>query len=402
MFEEPPAAPEAMPGALRDAVACCSDGAVAGYGDAAERYRVGAPAPLPGRGRSDEKLLTRFGLQITSPFTREAGSASARRSASPSAEGAWAVGFEWVASAAAAAEQAGFDSIWVPDNPWRTEAGDRCFECYTLLGALAVVTSRARIGAMVSGVAYRNPAYVVKQVSTLDVLSGGRAVLGIGAGCLPEGSSLPDGHLGSPAGTPSLEVGERLGRLGDALAIFRAMLDEDNPSYDGAHYRIAGAMNKPGAVSPEGIPILVGGGGERIIRLAAQHADACNFVGSPAAMRQKVALVRRSCEQIGRDPSSITCTRLGVLAIAETSSEARHLADSYAAARGLDEEAAAALVTWGDPAMVVDKAGALLEAGLDGLVFSTGAMPDVETIALAGHTLTRAFGISGSSRGTSS
>src|SRR5580658_3507335 len=255
--------------------------------------------------------LTRFGLQIPSFTYGDSGPGDG----DPEGGGL----FERVASIATTAEAAGFDSVWVMDHlfqiPGIGDVDEPMFEAYTLLGGLAARTRTARLGAMVSGVTYRNPALLAKEVTALDVLSGGRAVLGIGA------AWFETEHRGLGFAFPPLS--ERFDRLEEALIICRAMFTQDSPSFDGRFYRIEGAINRPRPVHPGGPPILIGGGGERrTLRLVAEHADACNLFGDADTMRHKLDVLARHCEDVGRDPATITKTRLGTLVIGSTKKEA--------------------------------------------------------------------------------
>jgi F420-dependent oxidoreductase-like protein len=268
------------------------------------------------------------------------------------------------------------------------EMDEPMFEAYTLLGALAARTRRARLGAMVTGVTYRNPALLAKQVTALDVLSGGRAILGIGA------AWFEAEHNGLGFDFPPLS--ERFDRLEEALIICRAMFTEDAPSFDGRFYRIQGAMNRPRPVQAGGPPILIGGGGERrTLRLVAQYADACNLFGDAATVRHKLDVLDRHCADIGRDPATITKTRLGTLVIAASAAEADKKADELRRARGMEEAMFRAMVTAGDPDAVVEQVAVLLDTGLDGLVFNMPDAQDLETVTLAGRTLSDAFGSPG-------
>jgi F420-dependent oxidoreductase-like protein len=328
--------------------------------------------------------LTRFGLQIPSFTYGDSGPGDS----DPESGGL----FERVVSIATTAESAGFDSVWVMDHlfqiPGIGNVDEPMFEAYTLLGGLAARTRTARLGAMVTGVTYRNPALLAKEVTALDVLSGGRAVLGIGA------AWFEAEHRGLGFAFPPLS--ERFDRLEEALIICRAMFTRDSPSFDGRFYRIEGAINRPRPVHPGGPPILIGGGGERrTLRLVAEHADACNLFGDADTVRHKLGVLARHCDDVGRDPATITKTRLGTLVIAETAAAADRKVEALRAARGMDEAMFRAMVTAGDPASVVDQVAALLDTGLDGLVFNMPDANDLTAVTLAGQTLTGAFGTLG-------
>ncbi|MGA3353496.1 MAG: LLM class F420-dependent oxidoreductase [Acidimicrobiales bacterium] len=297
--------------------------------------------------------------------------------------------FEKVDQIAVTAEESGFDSVWVMDHFYQIPnvgpRTDPMFEAYTLLGAIAARTRRASLGAMVTGVTYRNPALLAKIVTTLDVISSGRAILGIGA------AWNDDEHTGYGFGFPS--VPERLERLEEALQICHAMFSEEAPSFAGRYYTIDAALNRPRPIRPEGIPILVGGGGERkTLRLVAKYADACNLFGDLATVRHKLEVLEAHCEAVGRDPAEITKTRLGTIIVAETTAEAEHKTARMAEARGIDAAALRGFIFVGNPDSICEQVAPFLDAGLDGMIFN---MPDSEQIApvrLAGTALSAAFG----------
>ncbi|MGO9963234.1 MAG: LLM class F420-dependent oxidoreductase [Acidimicrobiales bacterium] len=292
--------------------------------------------------------------------------------------------FARIAQIAVTAEESGFDSVWVMDHfyqiPGVGPRTDPMLEAYTLLGAIAARTERVSLGAMVTGVTYRNPAYLAKVVTTLDLVSAGRAILGIGA------AWNDDEHAGYGFGFPP--VAERMERLEEALLICRAMFSEDAPSFTGRHYSIAGALNYPRPIRPRGIPILIGGGGEqKTLKLVAKYADACNFFGDVATIRHKLDVLERHCDAIGRDPAEITKTRLGGLAIAETNAEAERKAIAMAQARGMDQARMREYLVVGDPDSVSEQLARYLDAGLDGMIFNMFDAQDLEPVRLAGRTL---------------
>jgi F420-dependent oxidoreductase-like protein len=226
--------------------------------------------------------------------------------------------FEGVVAKAAAAEETGFDSVWVMDHfyqlPPMGGPSEPMLDAYTLLGALAARTSRVRLGTMVTGVTYRNPAHLAKIVTTLDIISAGRAILGIGA------AWYDVEHEGLGFDFPP--DGERLDRLEEALQICRAMFTEEAPSFDGRYYRIHEARNVPPPVQPGGPPILIGGGGEkRTLKLVAQYADMMNIFGDPATVAHKVDVLRRHSADLGRDPSEVTVSRLSTLMLTADAAE---------------------------------------------------------------------------------
>jgi len=319
--------------------------------------------------------LLRFGFQIPS-FTTPGGPSTI---------------FETVATAARTAEESGFDAVFVMDHFYQIgfvgQSGEPMLEAYTLLGALAACTTSVRLGTLVTGVTYRNPAMLAKMVTTLDVISGGRALLGIGAAWNDEE------HAGYGFDFPP--VAERMDRLEEALEICRAMFAGGRPSFAGRHYRIADAYNEPPPLSSP-LPILVGGGGERrTLRLAARYADITNFFGDPATVRAKLGILRAHCEREGRDPAELTNTTLLTVVIGATGADAERKGAEIRARRGLDEATYHATHIAGDPGQVGDQLAAYFDAGLDGVIVNVPDAHDPETVALVGRTLTERFGPGG-------
>jgi F420-dependent oxidoreductase-like protein len=293
--------------------------------------------------------------------------------------------FEHVADLAIAGEQAGFDSVWVMDHFWQLPPlggpTQPMLEAYTLLGGVAARTRRVKLGTLVTGVTYRNPALLAKMVTTLDIVSSGRAMLGLGAAWYEEE------HDAFGFEFPS--AGERLDRLEEALQICRAMFTEEAPSLAGKHYRIEKALNIPRPVQPNGPRIMVGGSGEkRTLRLVAQYADMCNVNGSPDTIRHLLEVLRGHCADVGRDPSEITTTRLGSLFLTSSAEEAEQTSGFLRDAAGADFEER---FTVGDPGAVIDQVDALVDAGLDELIFNL-PFADPATVRRAGELLVARFG----------
>jgi F420-dependent oxidoreductase-like protein len=295
--------------------------------------------------------------------------------------------FEQVASIATTAERAGFDSVWVMDHFYQLALSglppeDPMLEAYTLLGAIAARTERVQLGTLVTGVTYRNPALLAKTVTTLDVISSGRAVLGIGA------AWYEAEHQGYGFTFPP--VRERMDRLDEALRICRTMFTRERSTYEGRYYRVQDALNFPRPIRPGGPPILVSGAGERrTLRLVARHADIWNFPTRPALadIPHLLATLERHCAAEDRDPATIAKTALRTLVIASTQAEAERRADQMRARMGLDEASFRGRVLAGGPAAVAEQAQAYLDAGLDGLIVNMLDARDPESVALAGEAL---------------
>ncbi len=217
-----------------------------------------------------------------------------------------------LAEIARAADDAGFDSLWVMDHFFQIEmvgpVTEPMLEAYTTLAFLAGATKRARLGTMVTGAVYRHPGYLVKTVSTLDVLSGGRAWLGIGAAW----NEREARGLGFPF--PPLK--ERFERLEETLQIARKMWAGDVSPFQGKHFQLAEPINSPQPLTRPHPPILIGGSGEKkTLRLVAQYGNACNLFafGGPEMLHQKLEVLKRHCAEVGRDYQEIEKTALGAV-----------------------------------------------------------------------------------------
>ena len=211
-----------------------------------------------------------------------------------------------LAATARAADEAGFATLTLMDHFFQMDsqapATDPMLEGYSGLGFLAGQTERIELGLLVTGVTYRHPGLLAKTVATLDVLSGGRALLGIGAAWYERE------HHG--LGVPFPPVAERFSRLEETLQVCRQMWSDDDGAYEGSHYQLAETLCRPAPLQPDGPPILVGGMGERkTLRLVARHADACNlFDAGPEVVRHKLEVLDGHCADAGRDPAEIRRT----------------------------------------------------------------------------------------------
>ena len=210
-----------------------------------------------------------------------------------------------LADIASAADGAGFERISVMDHLWQISVigppEQEMLEAYTALGFLAAHTRTAKLLTLVTGVVYREPGLLAKAVTTLDVLSGGRAILGIGAAWNAEESA--------GLGLPFPPTRERFERLEEALRICRQMFDGDETPFEGTHYRLTRLLNSPAPLGRR-VPILVGGGGEKkTLLLVAKYADACNLFPTPDVVH-KLDVLKRHCEAVGRDYDEIEKTVL--------------------------------------------------------------------------------------------
>jgi F420-dependent oxidoreductase-like protein len=293
--------------------------------------------------------------------------------------------FDSVSEQARAAEDAGYDSVWVPDHLMQATAVAPIeypmIECYTTLGALAAVTSTVRLGAFVGCPAYRSAALLGKILTTLDVISGGRAMFGIGAGWYEAEHTSYGFDLG--------HHGERYERLVETIEIVQSMFANETTSYHGKHFRAEDALNSPRPVQTRGLPLMIAGTGEKkTLRLVAEHADLCNVLGTPEVVRHLMSVLDRHCEDVGRDPASICRTVLCTVVVRDTEAEAE------AALPPVDRDGPSPLrPVAGSPDQVVDRLGELLDAGADGLILNCRDGDATPTyIAMLGGLARRALG----------
>ena len=213
--------------------------------------------------------------------------------------------FPTVIAQAREAESAGFDSVFVMDHfyqlPMLGDPDQPMLEAYTALGALATATERVQLGTLVTGNTYRNPTVLAKIITTLDVISQGRAILGIGTGWF----ELEHDQLGFDFGTFT----DRFNRLDEALKIILPMIKGERPTFSGTYYRASQALANPRF--RDHIPLMIGGSGEKkTIPLAARYFDHLNVIAGFDELPRKVRVVREQCEKIGRDPATLETSML--------------------------------------------------------------------------------------------
>jgi F420-dependent oxidoreductase-like protein len=291
--------------------------------------------------------------------------------------------FEKLVEIAEAAESTGYSGVTVMDHlhqiPGIGPRTNFMFEGNTILSALAARTSRVNLGLLVGGVMYRNPALLAKITTTIDIVSGGRAILGVGAGWFEEEHRA--------YGYPFPPLRERFERLEDALQIARLMFTQPESSFEGTHHSIHDALNMPQPLRGD-IPIMVGGSGERkTLRLVAKYADACNIFGDVEHVKHLLGVLESHCDAVGRDPAEITKTRMATVFVSRSADEA--LARLEAA--GLDERRRPMAIA-GDPDAVAEQAQELVDAGIEGLTISLPDVWDVSQVALAGEALLPVMG----------
>ncbi len=262
--------------------------------------------------------------------------------------------FPTVIAQAREAESAGFDSVFVMDHfyqlPMLGSPDQPMLEAYTALGALATATERVQLGTLVTGNTYRNPTLLAKIITTLDVVSQGRAILGIGTGWF----ELEHEQLGFEFGTFT----DRFNRLDEALQIILPMLQGERPTFSGTWYRASEALANPRF--RDRIPLMIGGSGEKkTIPLAARHFDHLNVIAGFDELPGKLAVVRRRCEEIGRDPATL-----------ETSMLVTALVDDNATPDQIPAAMGQRMVAGGAESVAEQLKTKVLDAGIDSLIIN--------------------------------
>ena len=286
--------------------------------------------------------------------------------------------FERIVEQAQAAEACGFSLVTVMDHLYQiTGVGPEdhaMLEAYATLSALARETKKVRLGTLVTGVTYRNPAFLVKEVTTLDVISGGRAIFGIGA------AWNEDEHIGFGYTFPPVK--ERMDRLDDALAIAKGMFSGERFSFTGRYSEVKDIINSPAPVQPGGPKIMVGGGGEqRTLRIAAKYADMTHwFPMGLDTLNHKSEVLRIYCEEIGRDPAEVERTMAAPVVPVRTDAER----DTFL--ERIPPERRSAL-TVGSPEQCAEALKPYIDAGFTGFTFGNTTFRTVESIQTVGETL---------------
>jgi len=320
--------------------------------------------------------MTRLGYQIPN-FTLPA-------SAGPSIVGN-------VIAQAKAAEDAGFDRVFVMDHfyqlPGLGAPEEPMIEAYTLLSAIAQHTTSVRLSALVTGNTYRNPTLLAKTITALDLVSDGRATLGIGAGWFEHEHQ----SLGYEFGTFT----DRFEKLEEALQIILPMLRGERVTFAGKHYQVNDAVNSPAPLSR--IPVMIGGSGEKkTLRMVAQYADESNLSSGPVAdIPRKLDVLAEHCARLGRDRSDIKVTKLLMVCVAPTMEQAEADLRAIAAVKGFNDEVVELMkhiLIYGDPDTVGEKLLEAMNSGIDGMTINLAVNGhDTERIGLLGSVASKAI-----------
>jgi F420-dependent oxidoreductase-like protein len=284
--------------------------------------------------------------------------------------------FGAIAAQAAAADRSGFDTVLLMDHfyqlPHIGPPDNYMLECYTTLGALARETTTVRLAALVTGNTYRNPTLLAKTITALDIVSQGRAQLGIGAGWF----ELEHNSLGFEFGTFT----DRFEKLEEALQIILPMLRDERPTLAGKRYNVQNAINQPPPVGR--IPVMIGGSGEtKTLRMVAQYADESNLTSPSHEIPRKLDALAAHCERLGRDRSEISVSQHLNVCINDTHEAAYADIRAFLGDRGLDletmdaalREQILALLVWGDSDEVGERLATVMEGGIDGITCSLPA-----------------------------
>jgi F420-dependent oxidoreductase-like protein len=294
--------------------------------------------------------------------------------------------FATVRQQAVDAETSGFDTVFVMDHFYQLFSlgppRNEMVECYTLLSALSQHTSRVRLSSLVTGNTYRHPSLLAKTVTALDVVCGGRAQLGIGAGWF----ELEHRSLGFEFGTFT----DRFERLEESLQIVIPMLRGEQPTLSGKWYQVEEAMNHPAPLGR--IPVMIGGGGERkTLRLVAQYADESNIICGFDEIPRKLDALAGHCADLGRDRSEVTVSYQTSACIAPTREQAYQEFEAYLS-RQPEAEARRDIAIVGSPDEVAERYAQLRDTGIDGITVNAPANGHVEgRVTLLGETLAPLF-----------
>jgi F420-dependent oxidoreductase-like protein len=312
----------------------------------------------------------------------------------PYLDGATGNAWDGVLTAARVLDQSAFDSLWVYDH-LLYEGGysghpypEPVMEAFTTLGAIAAVTSRVRLGQLVLGMPYRNPALMTKMATTLDLISHGRTILGIGAGWHKreyEGYGFGEWE----------EVPVRMRRLEEGIKVILALWTERPASFEGKFYRLDNVQEKPDPVQKPHPPIMIGGSGEKVtLRLVAQYAQLCNVGGDPATAGRRFEILREHCERLGRRYDAITKSIYQTVLIGRDDADVKAKQERF----GDYIPRSGALI--GTPEQLIDQFAAYARVGCQYAIYRTPDWQDSDAIRLFAERVIPALAAEGTPAGT--
>lgn len=298
-------------------------------------------------------------------------------------------GTSWLDYAAAIrlVEDLGYGSVWIFDHllaPFKSAEDRPCFETLTTLGAVAVLTSRARVGVLVNGVLYRDPAVLAKASAQVDEMTGGRLEFSLGAAWAEREFEV--------YGIPFPPWAERYQRLEEALQVVKALWSQPRTTFDGRFYHLDDAPCEPKPVQRPHPPITVGGSGTGSLRVAARHADRLNMQGTPEKCAVIVERLEKFCQEAGRDLDEIELSHHPAIAVRTRSDDAEALAQRTAAQSSADLEAVRGNWLIGSPGQVADRVRQYLDVGINHFVFGVGYPFDAESLRLMTEEVLPALG----------
>ena len=270
-----------------------------------------------------------------------------------------------------------FDTAWTFDHffPIMSDPKGSQLEGWITLTALAQETQHVRVGTLVSGITYREPAVLAKMGATLDVITGGRLEMGLGAAWFQQEHEA--------LGIPFPPVAERIKRLGEACEVIKRMWTEEAATWDGQYYHIKDAYCNPKPVQKPHPPILIGGGGEQLtLKMVARYADAWNAFGTPDIFKHKIEVLQRHCEAIGRDPITIEKSVSMPPVLSKDRSKLDAMLADMASRRAMSIDEAKAAMLWGSPDDAIKKIEAYRDLGVTHIILSLRAPYDAAQLEL--------------------
>lgn len=288
---------------------------------------------------------------------------------------------------ATTAENNGFDSFWVMDHfhqiPMIGKVEEPMLESWTTLSVVAGLTTKIKLGTLVTGIMYRYPAILAKVAATLDVLSKGRLFMGIGAAWNEEESNAYGIHF--PAAS------ERMSRLEEAIQIIRKMwTEEPSASFNGIYYQIRNAYCNPKPIQKPSPPILVGGSGERkTLKIVAKYADACNLFGSAETVKRKLNILKEHCKSVGRDYNSILKTKLSIIVVEDEKQTSEKKIEQIF--KGMPEEQIREFAIYGTPEDVLRQIESFEQVGIQYLIVDLDPTRELEALDVFANKIIKKF-----------
>jgi F420-dependent oxidoreductase-like protein len=283
------------------------------------------------------------------------------------------------------AENLGFDSFWVMDHfhqiPMAGKKEDPMLEGWTTISVLAGITSKIKLGTLITGVIYRHPSVLAKMGATLDVLSKGRLFMGIGAAWNQEESLA--------YGIPFFPNKERLLRLEEAIQIIRKMwTEEPAATFNGKYYQINNAYCNPKPIQKPSPPIMVGGSGERqTLKIVAKYADACNLFGSAETVKRKLSVLKEHCKSVGRDYDSILKTKLGLIIVDNDNERVEKSVQQIS--KVMPKEQVGEYLMYGTPEQVLKQIELLEEVGIQYIIVDLEPYREPEALEVFGNSIVK-------------